>query len=498
MAGGLLQLVANSGAVQNLWLDHDPQITFFKKIYRRHTPFALESVPLFFKNILDFGGSGNLTLLPLGDLVHRIFFVFDIPSLAAMFLNTKSQDIMKIINSANIVDDELLKSLQKCATSDDKIEFDRIFNLIDDMLEKYDYEEKIRLNILREIEIYKDPQDICGIIPNNHVIIYDQLSEENLHLSRIGTNEIKNNTDYDFNKFKIDLANHWIFQKKEYFLIHEFLKFIYLSDKQIIENVPLVNTENLGEILFHCNIFYELIPNKEILFTFYLKNLDFKTTDINSDNLLDIFNSKLCEEYNHIFNNSNKYKNVNKFYCLSKNILSMTNYNFPNNPLTFDMYNFLKKNIINEKKIALIRDNFYDFGPYFFNMLNAYNTVINIVKNLATTIPIVAIKPLIFSEKYPHNIYIDNIASNLQNTYLPMIIDPNFKEKFILSVNKLEKPNEDVNFIPIDYIDMIDQLYPNKYINAYLNLFNSQTLITFDNIRKSLDVLFNEYYDKLF
>ena len=31
MPCGILQLVANSGAAQNLWIDHDPEITYFKK-----------------------------------------------------------------------------------------------------------------------------------------------------------------------------------------------------------------------------------------------------------------------------------------------------------------------------------------------------------------------------------------------------------------------------------------------------------------------------------
>ena len=42
MAGGLLQLVAYG--VQDIYLTGNPQITYFKALYRRHTNFAMESI----------------------------------------------------------------------------------------------------------------------------------------------------------------------------------------------------------------------------------------------------------------------------------------------------------------------------------------------------------------------------------------------------------------------------------------------------------------------
>ena len=40
MVGGLLQLVANG--VQDIFLIGNPQITFFKVVYKRHTNFSME------------------------------------------------------------------------------------------------------------------------------------------------------------------------------------------------------------------------------------------------------------------------------------------------------------------------------------------------------------------------------------------------------------------------------------------------------------------------
>ncbi len=42
MGGGLLQLVAYGA--QDVYLTGNPQITFFKVVYRRHTNFSLESI----------------------------------------------------------------------------------------------------------------------------------------------------------------------------------------------------------------------------------------------------------------------------------------------------------------------------------------------------------------------------------------------------------------------------------------------------------------------
>jgi hypothetical protein len=42
MAGGLMQLVAYGA--QDAFISGNPQITFFKVVYRRHTNFALEAI----------------------------------------------------------------------------------------------------------------------------------------------------------------------------------------------------------------------------------------------------------------------------------------------------------------------------------------------------------------------------------------------------------------------------------------------------------------------
>jgi hypothetical protein len=85
MPGGLIQLVAYG--VQDLYLTGDPQITFFKVIYRRHTNFSVESVIQNFSDPADFGKTVACTLSRAGDLVEKIFLYVQLPSIP-LFLNS--------------------------------------------------------------------------------------------------------------------------------------------------------------------------------------------------------------------------------------------------------------------------------------------------------------------------------------------------------------------------------------------------------------------------
>ena len=53
MGGGLMQLVAYGA--QDIYLTGNPQITFFKVVYRRHTNFSMESIEQTFNGSATFG-----------------------------------------------------------------------------------------------------------------------------------------------------------------------------------------------------------------------------------------------------------------------------------------------------------------------------------------------------------------------------------------------------------------------------------------------------------
>jgi hypothetical protein len=75
MGGGLLQLVAYGA--QDVYLTGNPQITFFKVVYRRHTNFSIESIQQTFNGNASQGKRVTCQISRNGDLVHKLYVVFD-------------------------------------------------------------------------------------------------------------------------------------------------------------------------------------------------------------------------------------------------------------------------------------------------------------------------------------------------------------------------------------------------------------------------------------
>ena len=68
MGGGLMQLVAYGA--QDIFLTGNPQITFFKVVYRRHTNFSIESIEQTFNGSEENGKKVTCTVSRTGDLIH--------------------------------------------------------------------------------------------------------------------------------------------------------------------------------------------------------------------------------------------------------------------------------------------------------------------------------------------------------------------------------------------------------------------------------------------
>ena len=71
MAGGLMQLVAYGA--QDVYLTGNPQITFFKVVYRRHTNFSIEAHEETFNGNPGFGNKAQVKLERQGDLVTKMY-----------------------------------------------------------------------------------------------------------------------------------------------------------------------------------------------------------------------------------------------------------------------------------------------------------------------------------------------------------------------------------------------------------------------------------------
>ena len=81
MGGGLMQLVAYGA--QDIYLTGNPQITFFKVVYRRHTNFSMEAIEQTFNGSADFGKRVTCTVSRNGDLMHRVYLQVTVPAVTA-------------------------------------------------------------------------------------------------------------------------------------------------------------------------------------------------------------------------------------------------------------------------------------------------------------------------------------------------------------------------------------------------------------------------------
>ena len=100
MTGGLIQLVAYG--VQDIFLTKDPQITYFKVVYRRHTNFSTELIPQRFITKPDFGMKVSSVLPKSGDLIRKLYIVVELPPISHFIENGVESEKLKIAWVQNI------------------------------------------------------------------------------------------------------------------------------------------------------------------------------------------------------------------------------------------------------------------------------------------------------------------------------------------------------------------------------------------------------------
>jgi Large eukaryotic DNA virus major capsid protein/Major capsid protein N-terminus len=91
MGGGLMQLVAYGA--QDVYLTGNPQITFWKVSYKRHTNFAMESIEQTFNGQADFGRRVTCTISRNGDLAYRTYLQVTLPEISQALKNTSGGNV---------------------------------------------------------------------------------------------------------------------------------------------------------------------------------------------------------------------------------------------------------------------------------------------------------------------------------------------------------------------------------------------------------------------
>src|SRR5271154_2239865 len=76
---GTLQLIYVGE--QNIYITDNPEITFFKTVYKRHTNFTIDTIQEFFNTKINFGQQNKCKLSKNGDLLSRVGIYFRLSSL---------------------------------------------------------------------------------------------------------------------------------------------------------------------------------------------------------------------------------------------------------------------------------------------------------------------------------------------------------------------------------------------------------------------------------
>ena len=105
MAGALMQLVAYGA--QDVYLTGNPQITFFKVVYRRHTNFAMEAMEQTLNGTADFGNKVTCRISRNGDLVGPCYLEATLPALTAGGPGADQYDWVNRVGFALIKETEL-------------------------------------------------------------------------------------------------------------------------------------------------------------------------------------------------------------------------------------------------------------------------------------------------------------------------------------------------------------------------------------------------------
>jgi len=91
MGGGLMQLVAYGA--QDIYLTGQPQITFFKSVYRRHTNFAIESIQQTINGSVAPGSRVSVTISRNGDLLKNLWIQYNPAALIASGVTVVGSDL---------------------------------------------------------------------------------------------------------------------------------------------------------------------------------------------------------------------------------------------------------------------------------------------------------------------------------------------------------------------------------------------------------------------
>ena len=253
MAGGLIQLVTSGQ--QDVSLTYNPEITFFKKMYKKHTNFSIEIKEIYTDQQPNYGDSISFNL-DYGDLVYRCFIQVELPTLIFDDSTIKNSDyllwkqnyikqldtiVLKwsnlYINLKNYVSIELLLYQQLLVLFlSDNITLNNIKEVVIKFNNLYKSEKLLYSNLI-DTYIFNKINISGYLLSINKLLTYDDL---NTNSNYISINTIKNilNTMYlNIQEYLLYYHTNWRENQKIY-------------DKFMTGNINFAWSQYLGHFYF--------------------------------------------------------------------------------------------------------------------------------------------------------------------------------------------------------------------------------------------------------
>jgi hypothetical protein len=229
MTGSLLQMI--STGKKDIFLSIDPQITFFKIVFLRHTIFSLEIVEEIFNIIPNFNESATCLLSKYGDLISNMFLKISIPNV--LISNTIDNSL---IPKKNITDFITLQNNYKLYIQNYNVfqssamYYWRIINNLNNTLSNFTI-------------INSTIQQFISSNDNNYI-------NYSTNLNTLSLLSLQFNINFDFDLLSF-ISNNTTFQQSIY---SNHLTSLFISDLQIYLNNFILFSTRLSKLLIDNNV----------------------------------------------------------------------------------------------------------------------------------------------------------------------------------------------------------------------------------------------------
>ncbi len=222
MVAGLVQL--SSFGVQDLFLVGTPEITFFKTVFRRYTPFAVENIEVPFDDDVNFGQTSIVTLQKTGDLISKMYLKLIIPSFyverdvaSASYLAAKATAYTNLSNAYS----DYIKTWK--------------FVLLNMEAYRQAYNTSLASNITTALTIKESIFNVFGNASKN--VFEPDPEDENVVTLTEFTEVLNRYTDYDIDNISVDVIAYSCNDDDTKVFIMNRLRVGYLNTQYILESV---------------------------------------------------------------------------------------------------------------------------------------------------------------------------------------------------------------------------------------------------------------------